>query len=320
MGGGTVDAGVDPELVARADRPGLAPLWAELSRRLGASDRPVRRARLSGLTAPEREALADLLGLASLPAPDVNVSVERVCRSLRVDEPTLRRLVERLHGPLDNRSARRAAETAARRQLWEEVEAAVAGRGLDGWVARLRAAGVPDGDVEAHRTRLAPVLGVVAALPLAPPRPLAMVAQRHLGDPHALDQGTWAGALVADAAAGLAGLPTPTSAALARAALARVGVVTDQLSSPVLTSGLRGPGGWPRHRLVVGDGRGRGAGDADGVAAAPLAAGGGGGRRARGGEPVGGGGRRRWGRRHLAAGVHRLVADARRGVAAGPAP
>jgi uncharacterized protein (TIGR02679 family) len=168
-----------------------------------------------------------------------------VCRSLRIDEPGLRRLVEQLRGPLDNRSARRGEETEARRRLWDEVDAAVAGRGLGGWLARLRAAGVPDGDVAAHRARLAPVLAVVAELPLQPPRPLALVAQRHLGDPHGLDHGTWAGAVVVDAAAGLAGLASPTSAEQARAALARVGIVADQLSAPVLTLGLRGAGAGP---------------------------------------------------------------------------
>jgi uncharacterized protein (TIGR02679 family) len=244
-GSEVVGAGLPPELVTRADRSGLAPLWAELARRLGASDRPVRRVQLLGLDTTQREALADLLGLASLPSAAPTVPVEQVCRSLRIDEPTLRRLVERLQGPLDNRSARRAAEMESRRRLWEEVEEVVAGRGLDGWVARLRTAGVPDGDVAAHRARLAPVLDVVAELPLEPPRPLALVAQRHLGDPHALDQGTWAGAVVADAAAGLAGLATPVSAEQARTALSGVGIATDQLSTPVLTLGLHGPGGGP---------------------------------------------------------------------------
>ena len=234
-----------PGLVARADRPGLAPLWAELARRIGASDRPVRRVRLAGLEAAHREALADLLGLPRLPPPETGVAVDRVCRALRIDEPTLHRLVEHLEGPIHNRAADRLRGTEARRRLWEEVEAAVAERGLDGWVARLRAAGVPDGDVATHRTRLVPLLGLVAALPLEPSQPLALVAQRHLGDPHALDHGTWAGSVIADAAATVVELPPPTSAEQTRAVLSRVGIVTDQLSTPVLTLGLRGPGAAP---------------------------------------------------------------------------
>jgi hypothetical protein len=216
-----VGAGLPPALVARADRPGLTPLWTELARRLGASDRPVRRVQLTGLDTDQREALADLLGLASLPSADPTVPVEQVCRSLRIDEPTLRRLVERLQGPLDNRSARRAAEMEARRRLWEEVEAAVAGRGLDGWVARLRAAGSPTGTsppTGPGSPRCSPSWPNCRSIRHAP---LALVAQRHLGDPHALDQGTWAGAVVADAAAALAGLATPVSAEQARTALSR---------------------------------------------------------------------------------------------------
>jgi uncharacterized protein (TIGR02679 family) len=242
---GVSEPALAPALVARADRPGLAPLWAELARRLGASDRPVRTVRLTGLDDAQREALADLLGLSSLPAADTTVPIASVCRALRIDEAALGQLVATLQGPLDNRSARRAAATRERRQLWDDVAAAVVGRGLDGWVARLRAAGVPDADVDAHRARLVAVLAVVVALPFEPPVPLAVVAQRHLGDPHALDQGTWAGTVVADAAAALARLTPPTSAEQARTALSRVGIVSDQLSVPVLTLGLRGPGAAP---------------------------------------------------------------------------
>lgn len=232
-------------LVARADTPGLAPLWQELARRLGASDRPVRRVQLRGLSTEQREALADLLGLARRPEPDTSIRVDQICSALRIDEPMLRGLVERLAGPIDNRAARRARDLQARRQLWEDVAAAVAGRGLEPWVARLRAAGVPDGDVDAHAERLAPVLDLVARLPLAPPRPLPIVAQQHLGDPHALDQGTWAGAVVVDAAATLVSQPPPATAQDTRAALAAVGIVADPLSAPVLTLGLFGPGAAP---------------------------------------------------------------------------
>lgn len=237
--------GVSAELVVRADRPGLAPLWAELARRLGASDRPVRTVRLTGLQDVHRDALADLLGKATRPTSDTTVAVAHVCRALRVDEVTLRRLVEQLQGHVGNRAAQRSAQQASRTRLWADVEAAVTGRGLDGWVARLRAAGVPDGDVEAHRRRLAPVLATVERLPLDQPVPLAVVAHRHLGDPHALDQGSWAGALLVDAAAVLAGREPPTSAEQARTALAEVGILADHLSSPVLTLGLRGTGAGP---------------------------------------------------------------------------
>ncbi len=239
------DEALHERLVARADTPALAPLWRELARRLGASDRPVRRVRLEGLTAGQREALADLLGLGQLPGPQASVRVAQVCAALRIDETRLRRLVARVAGPIDNRAARRAHELEARRRLWETVEVTVAGRGLEAWVARLRAGGVPDGDVATHAERLEPLLDLVARLPLTPPRPLAIVAQQHLGDPHGLDQGTWAGSVLGDAAATLVGLPPPVTAQDTRAALAAGGIVADPLSTPVLTLGLRGPGAGP---------------------------------------------------------------------------
>lgn len=230
-------------LVERAGVPALAPLFDELARRLGTSERPVRQVRLHGLDVRQREALADLLGLARLPGPVATVSTTSLCAALRIDEPALHRLVAVLRGPIGNRADARARDDAARRGLWAEVTEAVAGRGLDAWVGRLRAAGVPDGDIAAHRERLAPILGLVAALPLSAPEPLALVAQRHLGDPHGLDPGTWPRTLVADAAASLIGAPTPSVAEDARGALAAVGIVPDRVSSPVLTLGLRGSDG-----------------------------------------------------------------------------
>lgn len=239
------DPASSDRLLARAAAPELRPLWHELGRRLGASARPVRRVRLRGLDDGQRDALADLLGLAHRPEPDPTVTVAHVADALRLDDDGLRRLVARLEGPIDDRAARRDRAREARRRLWADVDAAVDGRGLTPWVARLRAAGVPDGDVDAHRRRLAPVLALVAALPLHPAQPLAVVAQRYLGDPHALDSGTWAGAAVAEAAAVLSGRPAPSNAQATRDALATVGLLTDALSAPVLTVGLRGPGASP---------------------------------------------------------------------------
>ncbi len=45
----------------------LGPIWDELARRMGASSRPVRRIKVSGLDAQGRRTLASLLGLLRLP-------------------------------------------------------------------------------------------------------------------------------------------------------------------------------------------------------------------------------------------------------------
>jgi hypothetical protein len=77
----------------------------------------------------------------------------------------LRGLVQDLRGPLPNRAAVRSAERARREELWAWLFAKVSELGLVSWAAKIRAAGVPGGDVEAHRQRLAGVLGVLDALP-----------------------------------------------------------------------------------------------------------------------------------------------------------
>lgn len=219
----------------------LAPLWDALAGRLGASDGPVRTVRLLNLSLEQREALSDLLGRDRLLPATTTIRVADVAAALRLDESSVRPLVERLRGPVGNRAAARVRDRADRDALWAEVASAVDGRGLDGWVARLRAAGIPEGDVAAHRNRLHPVLRLIERLPLSSPLPLPVVAAQIVGDPHWLDwgeRGGWAGRVAADAAASLAGMEPPSSAEAVRSAWQAVGVVPDRLSPSVLTVGL----------------------------------------------------------------------------------
>jgi uncharacterized protein (TIGR02679 family) len=240
-----------PSLLDRARLPDLAPLWDEFARRVGASDRPVRAVRLTELTPAQQEALADLLAWPRLPGASVRVEVGALAAAFGTDPEGLRALLEALRGPLPDRASAREQASLDRQRLWEEVAAAVSGRGLQPWVARLRAAGVPDGEVEAHRRRLRPLLSLVQQLPLRPPEPLPIVAQSLTGDPHAFDQG-WLRTMLADAAATLIGLGTPTDAESTRAALRGVGIVPDQLSVPVVCVGLRAAGSDPVARYLDG--------------------------------------------------------------------
>lgn len=230
---------IPASLVDRVASLGLTTLWDELARRMEISDRPVRSVRLTGLDASSRRALADLLGADRLPDADTTVRVSRVAASLGLDEDGLRGLVEHLHGPLGNRAAAAARDRAEREELWADAAKHVAGRGLEPWVGQLRAAGIPDGDVGAHRTRLRGVLAVLDELPAEPAVPLPLLAARVLGDPHALDVGNWTAGAVLDALAGCYGEDRATSAETQRALWARAGVICDRLSAPVLTSGLR---------------------------------------------------------------------------------
>lgn len=88
-------------------RPELRPLWQTVHDRLS-SGRPVSRVRLGPLEETQREALADLLGLARL--PDVRSSVTMVRLEEAVTElcgRTVHETVTELIGPLDDRAEKR---------------------------------------------------------------------------------------------------------------------------------------------------------------------------------------------------------------------
>lgn len=221
----------------RAADPSLAPLWDELARRMGASSAPVVTVTLRGLGDENRRALADLLGLERLPAATCQVRVTHLCGALGTDYPGLRERVASLRGPLTDRSAQRAAERAERAQLWAWLAESVSGLGLGAWAARLQAAGVPGGDVAAHRARLGFVVAVLGALP-ADGMSLAGLAADVMGDPHGLDYGTWAGSVVLEALAFLGREGVPRTAEQARAVWAAFGVAADALSPSVLALSL----------------------------------------------------------------------------------
>ncbi|HEX9315330.1 MAG TPA: TIGR02679 family protein [Actinomycetota bacterium] len=228
----------------RAQRPELDVLWDELARRMGASDSPVTAVTLRGLGDEARRGLADLLGADRLPGSTCRVRTDAVAAALGVDVAGLRGLVEDLRGPLANRAAVRSAERARREELWAWLFAEASELGLASWAAKIRAAGVPGGDVEAHRQRLADVLGVLDALP-SDGISLAALAADVLGDPHALDFGRWSGFLVLEALACLRGVPPPSTAEGARELWAAFGVQKDSLSPSVLVLGLRPSGDDP---------------------------------------------------------------------------
>ena len=219
------------------ERPELGPLWDELARRMGASAAPVVSVTLHGLGEETRRGLADLLSADRLPGPTCRVRTALVAEALGVDWDGLRGLVEGLRGALPNRAQARAAERARREELWGWLTGEVSGLGLSRWAARLRAAGVPGGDVEAHRQRLTGLAAVLRALP-ADDVSLAGLAADVLGDPHGLDYGTWSGGLVLEALAYLGGGAVPRTAEGARELWLAFGVEADALSPTVLTLGL----------------------------------------------------------------------------------
>lgn len=225
----------------RSHEGSLAPLWQELTRRYGASDAPVRYITLTGLDESSRSGIADLLGSDRLPPSTCRIAVARIAAALATDD--LRAYVEALNNaPLPNRAAERQAIALQREQLWEWLT--IATEGLDQWIMRLRSAGIPSGDVDAYRARLKNVLGVLNLLP-ASGVALPAFATDTLGDPHALDYGTWEGRVVVEALAIRNGRPPPRTAEDTRREWHEAGVAADMLSPTVLTLGLRPHGDSP---------------------------------------------------------------------------
>jgi uncharacterized protein (TIGR02679 family) len=230
------------------DRPELARLWVELAHRFG-DGRPPLALTLAGLSLPERQAVADLLGLDRLPPATARIRLDRLAAACGVEgHAGLRALVERRLGPITDRRAARLESQQARDSLWAWLGESAAGLPLasgdralvEPWLEAVRAAGVPGGDLAAHRRRLDRALRVLAALP-ADGVALASLAADHLGDAHALDRGRATASLVLDAVAAALGRQRASDAEGARLLWEEVGVVPDPLSSTVLCLGLRPP-------------------------------------------------------------------------------
>ena len=230
----------------------LDPLWDELARRMSASDRAVRAVHVEKLDHVGRRALASLFGWERLPQSDrIRVDVARLATGLGLDEEQLRHLVERLRGPLPNRARHARESAAAREAMWVRAEERLGDR-IPRTIARLRLAGVPDGDVEAHESVLIRLADALALLPVDPPIPLPMLAWRVCGDPHGLDVNATCGRYLQLAALELAGEDLgQTDAATIRRCLRRLGVVSDRLSTTTIVLRLRSTCGGPLDRLLA---------------------------------------------------------------------
>ncbi|MFD4377069.1 TIGR02679 family protein [Streptomyces sp. NPDC058486] len=222
--------------------PDLRGVWHTLHTRLS-TGRPVTRVRLGPLDDPQREALADLLGLDRLPDPRPSVPLARLEEAVtELSGRTVRELVTELVGPLGDAAADRRVRSDERGGLWAwlvEHPTVRAQPALIDWAASCRASGLVGGSVAHTRTLLTDALKVLAELPCQA-EPLPVFAARTLnGHSHALDDGTSLSTLVLRALATLYGTDAPQSAAERRALWTRAGVADDELSATVLTAGLR---------------------------------------------------------------------------------
>jgi uncharacterized protein (TIGR02679 family) len=248
------------------DRPGLGRLWDLVAERLQRNGlQPSGTLRLADLDREERHALAGLLG-RPIAHDRVTVDLGALDHRLR-DSGAAAGLVaacDRLRGPLVDRPGRRQARVEAAARLWAAGRDAVAGAGIDdawceGWFDDLRRAGILRRVQPARAERvLRAAVRCVALLPSRagdPPCGRGELASLVSGDAHGLDEGSLLGAVVLRAVAAMAGAPYPPTTAGRRALWRTVGVLTDEVSTTVLTAGLRsgrGGGGWLDRRTDAG--------------------------------------------------------------------
>jgi len=231
------------ELLAKLP-PELAPLWQAVHDRLS-SGRPVSRVRIGPLDGQQQNALADLLGLPRLPGEYPMVSLAALDQVLieSVGAGT-RQVVAELIGPLGDLARDRERAQAGRAQLWAwlaDHPVVSAQPALAPWISAVRRAGLAGGSAPRTREELSQALRVLAELP-ASGIPLPVLADRVLGDTHALDEGTRCAGLVLRALAAIYDVTPPANAQERRALWERAGVADDELSAVVLAAGIRAEG------------------------------------------------------------------------------
>lgn len=245
--------------------PGLTRLWQEARKRLESNGvQATGSLRLTAMNARERNDLSLLLGKL-LTGAAVTIRLDALDARLRASAAGLglRQTLEELGPPLTDRRAARADVAARREQVWSSLASSLDASPLADqewprqWYDLLRRAGVPRGVTpEAAIWTLQQAVQVLTAL-LGPDGPerngtrgRGELAAMTTGSAHGLDDGTWLARLVQRGVALAHGTEFPDDAAGRRALWRLVSVTPDEVSSTVLTYGLRPDGeGWRERAL-----------------------------------------------------------------------
>ncbi|GGZ35062.1 hypothetical protein GCM10010365_64850 [Streptomyces poonensis] len=242
--------------------PGLARLWEAVRKRLESNGvQATGSLRLTSVSPLERNALSLLLGKPVTGAA-VTVRLDALDARLRASAAGLglRDALEELGPPLTDRRAVRAGVTARREHIWSSLGSALDASPLAGqdwtrqWYDLLRHTGVPRGvPPEAAVRTLQQAVKVLTVL-LGPEqggtRGRGELAAMATGSAHGLDDGTWLARLVQRGIALAHGTEFPGDAASRRALWRLVSVTPDEVSSTVLTYGLRPVGGGWREQAL----------------------------------------------------------------------
>ncbi|MEU0088088.1 TIGR02679 family protein [Streptomyces sp. NPDC006274] len=242
--------------------PGLTRLWEAVRKRLeGNGVQATGSVRLTSVSAQERNDLSLLLGKPVTRAA-VTVRLDALDTRLRASAAGLglRDALEELGPPLTDRRAVRAGITAQREHLWSSLASALDASPLAGqewtgqWYDLLRRSGVPRGVTPETAIRTLQQAVQVLTVLLGPEqggtRGRGELAAMATGSAHGLDDSTWLARLVQRGVALAHGTEFPGNAAGRRALWRLVSVTPDEVSSTVLTYGLRPVGGgWREQEL-----------------------------------------------------------------------
>ncbi|MFE2279674.1 TIGR02679 family protein [Streptomyces sp. NPDC059454] len=257
---GRADGGsLDAETLAFLTRPGLTRLWTQARARLERNGlQPTGTLRLQHLDAPEREALSLLLA-RPVTGPTATIRLPDLDTRLRASAAGrgLAATLEELGPPLTDRRAVRDAAAAERARVWSTAETEAESTSLSSqpWVARwledLRRGGtLARQDPHTATTVVVQAIQTLAVLfpaTVADPTSVSWgrgeLATRATGSAHGLDDGTLLSRLVLRGIALAHDTEFPTDAPARRALWRTASVTPDEVSSTVLTHGLRPTGG-----------------------------------------------------------------------------
>ncbi|WP_434593070.1 TIGR02679 family protein [Streptomyces sp. A5-4] len=231
--------------------PALARLWSGARKRLESNGvQSTGSLRLTAVSTQERTDLSLLLG-RPLTGTAVTVRLDALDERLRTSAAGLglRQVLEELGPPLVDRRAARDENAAERQRVWAALASSLDASPLAGlewtrqWSDVLRRTGVPKGVTPEAAVRTLQQAVQVLSVLLDPKRTDARgrgeLAASATGSAHGLDDGSWLARLVQRGIALAHGTDLPGDAAGRRALWRLVSVTPDEVSSTVLTYGLR---------------------------------------------------------------------------------